>query len=60
MAKSTNVKIIDVKADLKNFLPGRLAGWLGLWEGVRQDHSTKAETVPEIDQKVILFKLNGK
>ena len=39
VAKSTNIKIIDVKADLKNVF-GRLAGWLGPWEGIRQDHIT--------------------
>ena len=65
-AKSANIKIIYVKADLKKALQfGRLAGWLGPWEGVRQDHrqsimSTDRQRPGRNRTIIILFKLNGK
>ena len=52
--KSTSIKIMDVKADLKNVLVDWLDGW---------DHgkaSDKAWQKPYLKRIIILFKLNGK
>ena len=53
IAKSTNIKIIDVKADLKNVL----VDWLDGWDhGKASDKITvqigqgRGETVPETDE----------
>ena len=41
---------------------GKLAGWLGQWDGARQDHSTDRPRPGRYLKlmKIILFKLNGK
>ena len=52
VAKSTNKNYRRQGRSQERF--GRLAGWLGPWEGFRQDYSTDrprpGRTVPETDE----------
>ena len=60
-AKSTNIKIIDVKADLKNVLVDWLDGWdHGKASDKITDRQAKAWQKPYLKLITILFKLNGK
>ena len=59
--KSTNIKINYQREGRSQERFGRLAGWLGPWEGIRKDTGqAKAWQKLYLKLIIILFKLNGK